>query len=338
MISAFSRARIAGRPVVAGEWNYCFPNDYRCEGLPTMAAYASYQDWDALLFYCATGSFDGGNWERFRKTPCILVHSQQTDPATWGLSPLCSLLFRRGDVAPARKLVTLRYGPDALWENHSVLSRLPFLPALARVETRLLAENPARAEWPMNLSGEASGEELYLDALKQLGNTRSSRQVVVSDTGRIRRHVAEEVLLIDTPRTQIATGFVHRLPDMADHLADLGIESATRFATIGLTSLDGRPIAGASRLLLVAVADARNADTRCEGNRFESMGRGEVLAEPVTATLALRIARGATLAVYALEPLTGRRRERLKTRMRGDRLTFALNGHFRTIYYEICVK
>ncbi|NOY80459.1 MAG: glycoside hydrolase family 5 protein [Kiritimatiellaeota bacterium] len=335
MVPTFARAKVAGRPVVAGEWNYCFPNDYRCEGLPTMAAFAAYQDWDALLFYCATGSFDGGRWERFHKTPGILVHSQQTDPATWGLSPLCSLLFRRGDVAPARKVVMIGYDPERVWENRSVLARMPFLPALARIETRLTPRGAARLDWPMSASKDALPEDLYATALERLGNTRSSRQTVVSDTGQIRRHADESVLLIDTPRTQIATGFIHRLPDMEDRLTDLGIESATRFATVGLISLDGRPVRDSTRLLLVAVANARNADTKCGGGRLEVMGKGPVLAEPVAAKLTLRSSHAARMEIHALDPLTGKRGQPLEPTATDVDFTFSIGARYRTIYYEL---
>ncbi len=335
MIPSFARAKVAGRPVAAGEWNYCFPNDYRCEGLPTMAAFAAYQDWDALLFYCATGSFDGGRWERFRKAPGILVHSQQTDPATWGLSPLCSLLFRRGDVAPARKVVTIAYGLERVLENRSVLAQMPFLPALARVETRLTPKAAVRLDWPMSTPKDARPEDLYAEALERLGNARSSQQTVVSDTGQIRRHVDEGVLLIDTPRTQVATGFVHRLPDMDDRLTDLRIESATRFATIGLISLDDRPVPESTRLLLVAVANARNADTKCGGGRLEVMGKGPVLAEPVIANLTLRSSHAARLEVRALDPLTGQRREQVDGRVRTGALAFSIGKQYQTVYYEL---
>ena len=146
-LSSFARAKLVGVPTVASEWNYVYPNHHRCEGLPYMAAYSAYQDWDAPMFYCATGSFNGGRWESFHENPGILVHTQQTDPATWGLSQICSLLYRRHDVAVGRRKIVLRYGPKQVWENRSVLGRLRFLPAVARVETELVRDDVDT--WPM---------------------------------------------------------------------------------------------------------------------------------------------------------------------------------------------
>ncbi len=328
MIPSFARADLAGKPVVASEWNYCHPNDYRCEGLPLMAAHAAYQDWDGLLFYCATGSFDGGRWQRFHDNPGILVHSQQTDPATWGLSQLCGLLYRRGDVRPAERVIRLRYGPEQLWSGRSALATLPFLPALARVETELVTEP---ATWPM-AEVPATPAEAYADACRRLGS-QGGPSLVVSDTGELRRDTAAGLLTVDTPRTQLATGFLSKLD--AVRLGRLTIRCATRFATIGLTSLDGQPLERSGRMLLVAVANARNTGQVAEAGRLESGGQAPVLAEPVTATVSLQADAPRRLRVLALDTLTGQPTGPVPVSAEGESLTLALPTEPRSIYYEL---
>lgn len=330
MIPSFARAKLWDKPLVASEWNYCFPNDYRCEGLPQMSAYAAYQDWDGLLFYCATGSFDAGRWSRFHENPAILVHSQQTDPATWGLSQLCALLFRRGDVRVGQRVVRLTHGPTALWGNQSLLGSLSFLPAVARVEAELTPDDrPA----PLTIDPQASPEERYTAVLAALGDTRSTSRRIVSDTGELARDAEEGIFTVDTPATQIATGYLSKTAEI--RLTHLRIACATRFATIAAGSLDGRPLSESARILLAAVANARNADTKCDGKRLESMGAAPVLAEPVTATLTLAAENPGGIRVYALNSLTGERHQEVPATAQGDSLTFAIGPAHAAIYYEL---
>jgi hypothetical protein len=328
IIPSFARAKVHGKPVVASEWNYCFPNDFRCEGLPFMMAYSAYQDWDALLFYCATGSFDSGTWLRFREKPGILVHSQQTDPATWGLSQLCAIAYRRGDIQPAKRVVTLRYGKERVWRNKSALDALHFLPGLARVEVELTDKTPAA--WPMVLPDGQTPEERYQDTVKRLQATNCTDEVLVSDTGEIRRDTGRDLLTVNTPKTQIATGNLPALVDMPQAMGNLAADIVTPFATVGMTSLDGRDLANSSRILLVTVANARNADTKCVRGELHDMGKGPVLAEPVCGQLRLRLD-GKMPAVYALNPLTGERKTRVPVTETGS---FAV-GEYDTMYYEI---
>jgi hypothetical protein len=335
MLPTFARAKVRGKPVCASEWNYCFPNDYRCEGLPIMAAFAAYQDWDSLLFYCATGSFDGGRWARFHDAPGILIHSQQTDPATWGLSQVAALLFRRGDVSVGRRVVTLCHDPESIWANRSPLSRMPFLCALARLET-VLVDKPVDA-WPMTVAKSvdpaAKPVDTYLAALRELGDTRSTETQTVSDTGELIRDATDVIFTVDTPCTQMAAGALAKRDEIS--LANLSIRCETRFATIALSSLDGKPIAESRRLLLTAVANARNADSKLDGGRIESMGKGPVLAEPVVAKLALRVDRPDAIRVQALDTLTGKRALPVRGDVRDKALCFGIGPECSTIYYEL---
>ncbi len=331
MIPTFARGKVAGKPLVAGEWNWCFPNDYRCEGMPQMSAYSAYQDWDALLFYCATGSFDGGRWERFRQSPNILIHSQQTDPATWGLSQISALLYRRGDVRVAQQTVRLAYGPSEVWSNRTPLSRLPFLPAVARVEAELVPQAPTG--WLTELGATAAPAELFSAVTKRLQISGCSDDRVTSDTGEIVREPALGILRVDTPRTQMASGFLAKVDEVA--LGNLSVSCGTRFATVALSSLDGQPLERSGRMLLTAVANARNTGQQSENRRLLDGGKVPVIAEPVQATLRLKARQPEQLRVHQLDPLTGRRLATVATKVDGQRAQFAIGQANRTIYYEV---
>ena len=56
-----SRTAIAGKPYTVSEVNYPFPNDWASEGIPILAAYGAFQDWDAIILYTFEPKQDAGN-------------------------------------------------------------------------------------------------------------------------------------------------------------------------------------------------------------------------------------------------------------------------------------
>ena len=46
-----SRSAVAGKPYTVSEVNHPFPNEYACEGIPILAAYAALHDWDGMFWY-----------------------------------------------------------------------------------------------------------------------------------------------------------------------------------------------------------------------------------------------------------------------------------------------
>lgn len=53
-----ARLKVKGKPFVVGEWNIDWPNEYRAAGPLLMAAYASLQDWDAILQFNFEGDLE----------------------------------------------------------------------------------------------------------------------------------------------------------------------------------------------------------------------------------------------------------------------------------------
>ena len=235
-------------------------------------------------------------------------------------------MYRRRDVLPGRRVVTLHCDDARVWENRSALTRMPFLPGMARVETRL---GPAPAgDWVSQVDASKRAAELYPIARERLRDTMSTETRLVTDTGQIQRDAATGILTVDTPYTQIATGFLASADQVT--LSDVQFRARTRFATIAVTSLDGLPIRRSKRMLVVAVANARNEDTEFEARRLLKMGAGPVIAEPVEAAISLAGLR----AAHALDTLTGRREQAVP--LAGDaRSSLRIGGHYQTIYFEL---
>jgi len=97
---ATTLARVAGKPLVLREWNYCYPNEHRAAGLLEAVAYSGLQDLDALIL------FTFGLREDHPSIGCFDV---RRDPLRWGLAALGTELFLGRAIAPARRRVEIGY-------------------------------------------------------------------------------------------------------------------------------------------------------------------------------------------------------------------------------------
>ncbi len=339
IISDLAKGARRGWPLVIGEWNFCFPNDRRSEGIPYTAAYSAYQDWDGLIFYCSTGSFDGGNWARFTDNPGILVHSQQTDPATWGLSQIGAALFRRGDVKPAGREIDIALTAEDVAENRQPAQRLPFLSALGKYTLSFAPAGATADWWSELLRSPADSKELYAQALAHLQDQESNAQRTVSDTKELRRYTEPALLFIDTPRTQSVCGRLCDLGEVGDNLRDVRLQTELRWGSLAVTAIDGQELPASRRLLVAMVGNARNQTTKCDGETgiLNDMGKAPVLAEPFAAELAVRHP-GAKLKAFALDSLTGERRQELAVTVQDDFQIIQIDRSASTIYFELAAE
>lgn len=338
MTGSLPKSSLVGYPVVHSEWNYCYPNSYRCEGLPLATAYAAYQGWDGMIFYGATGSCDDGDWNRFRNNPNIQIHSQQTDPATWGLTHFAANLYRRGDVQPAQRDLRVVLPQSALYSTQLAASALPFLPSLGRFSFEFAADESTNWLGELAMQIDAKKEDLYDQVLKKLGDRRSSDRRLCSDTNELRRYPKPGLFLIDTPKSQCITGRLCDLSEIGDRPRNLAVDSTMRWATIALTTLDNAPIADSHRLLLCAVANAANTGQSNEAGLLMEMGGVPVLAENVYATISINNRHAADLKVYAVDPLSGARRQKLASQADNGTLTLTLDNSCKTLYFELTVE
>jgi hypothetical protein len=50
-VAELSRTAIADKPYTVSEVNNPFPNQFACEGIPILAAYGGFLDWDGIIWY-----------------------------------------------------------------------------------------------------------------------------------------------------------------------------------------------------------------------------------------------------------------------------------------------
>ena len=324
------RSAMAGYPVVHSEWNYCFPASTRAEGIPVMAATGAYQDWSGLIFYGATGSCDNGLWDRFRKNSGIMIHSQQTDPSTWGLSQFGALLYRRGDVRKAERSFEIQIPEKDVFKTLLTAGDASFLGQFGKLRMRFIPGDTAN---PLSqaLFNEKDPLRRYRKMLAAAG--LKDGNTFVSDSRELRRHLRPAAFVTDTFCSQSVSGALADFGQLKDFPRDLRFETTLPYGSICLTSLDGLPIAKSRRMLFVQVGNSANSGQIIRDDRLISMGTSPVLTEPYKSSVTL--SSDAPAKVFAVSPDTGKRMRELPCRYKNGKLSFDITGRDNTIYYEI---
>jgi hypothetical protein len=258
--------QLAGRPVAITEWNVPWPARDRCTAPLYVAAASALQGWDAPMIYNYSQAV-------FQKPTRPDTWSTYYDPAITGIMPAAAVLFRRGDVSPAKETVCLSLDRDATYgkgldpgksaairtlvEQHRLVLALPDVPEL---------------DWDGRVPPPA-GARVVTDPAEDFIPAGATR--VVSDTGEVARDWARGIQTIDTPRTQAVSGW---MDGGRTALSAVAFDIRVPKAAVAVTSLDGKPISASRRMLISAVARA----VECPGRD------GAYLSEPVAGTLVVK--------------------------------------------------
>jgi hypothetical protein len=270
-IVQLSRTALAGRPYTVSEVNHPFPNDWSAEGIPILAAYGAFQDWDAIILYTFEPKRDAA-WKPSIGDPFDI----SLDPVRMTQMAAGALLFERGDVRPAAKTVERSYTREQAMESRRLApGEQPYftpgfplsLPLEHAVRIRSF-DGPATAEFPPAASGDT----------------------IVSDTGELSWW--KGLVTVDTERSQALIGFVKA---NRKALRNLAADLTNDFASVLLSSLDGRLLARSDRMLLSACSRATNSNLKWNEDRTRVTSRGEspTLIEPITGAITLRGLEGA---------------------------------------------
>lgn len=309
-------SRIDGKPFTVSEFNEPWPNFYEAEALPLIAAYAARQDWDGVYIFNYNGNGE------FRRDHVYSWFDIDGHPVKTAQMIAGSAIFARGDVAPAarRKTATVSRGTaldsarehgwnrgeralKALgWEDTNTVDLrwgLKFLPYEMASVARLGSITGAEAAAPME----------WTSGLATL-NTERSKFVVGHPTGR---------------------------PIYLGHVAVEILPSATNFAAITLTSLDGLPISKSESVLLIAAGRTQNTDMKWDSDfrsAYEGSGVAPVLTEGIAARLSFPIEPGQILSVHALNE-GGALGEEVPLMEEAPAAMFEIGPGYRTIWYLI---
>jgi hypothetical protein len=293
--------RVFGRPYVVTEFNYVRPNRYRAEGGVLMPAYASLQDWDGLYNYKYANSPEialEGVIDRYG------IFSIASDPINLLADRVAALIFRRGDIAPARDAVAITVGQptDSELEFPHAFSLLGLVKRIGSRTSSVPEGGPE--EW-------------------RPSDAANSEQRFVSDTGEIDLRADAGSLRVVTPRSEL---FV--LPPQTELQggAVVRIKNGDTFCAVSVVSLDERPVADSNRLLVLHLTDVLPAGMRfsdTDRRRVEDRGRGPLLVQRGATEILLRLGTGEDkkqrIHVWAVD-VTGHRMREVPFRMTPDGL------------------
>ena len=363
-LSVIATTSVAGKPQAVAEFNFPWPNEYRCEGLLMAAAYSCLQDWDIFLLF----SYD-------LEDQRLSMFRSQSDPARWGEYPAAAMMFHRHDVATARNEIHVIHTPEDTYTAHPDTQNAKYtnyryltftskvrnafiedsyhgdadavlacgLSAEAKIGNKAKAIRIAKHPWEEWLFPEfvQQARPLHLPGYDRM-DTKAKR--LESDTGELSLDYGRGLLTIATPCTKSAIGFLAEAGRI--DLNGVRIECETPFATITATSLDGKPIGQSRHVLLTSVGRAENSaqaywpPTPEQASRnpmswmLPAIGRLPVIVEPVRARVWLDVPGTAT--VYSLDS-TGKRQKPLKTTTEGGMMLLDPAGA-KSIWCEVVVE
>ena len=271
LVHWIAAARVAGKPLSVTEWNVeAYPAPDRHGVALYVAAAASHQGWHALMQYAyaqvpLNGPGNVSNWHAYN------------DPAAIAMLPAGALLYRQAHVQEAR--VTYVFAPTSEQLFDEVISPLNSPALRTAVEKgKLVIALPQAAALPWLEKSPLPAAAKMLSEPKQAQIATGDTEAV-SDTGELTRNWEQGVYLVNTPRSQGATGWISKRPIS---LPDLEIRVSTGNASVMAQSLDGRPLRDSRRILVSLGARAVPAGPQ----------QLPFYAEPVLGQLALRAPEG----------------------------------------------
>jgi hypothetical protein len=283
-----ARTPVKGKPFTVTELNAVFPHRYVCEHTPIYTSYALLQDWDGILW------FNWGTGQLVTPSTRMEIFASANDPIRFSNMMLAGHMFHRQDIEKAKETVVRRVprseATDSLRWN--VFANRPFYtPGFAK-------STPLQHKVLWELVDDDNFVRPVYPSVASLG-------LIKSDTGQLTWKNADKqkgVVTINSPNTQGAVGFIGSTPENLD---DVSITVDNEFATVVLTSLDGKPIRNAKRLLLVAHSYYQSTGFEWleENKTVKQMGTLPMKILPVSGTVSLKDRAGA--GKITATPLSG---------------------------------
>ncbi|HEY3269012.1 MAG TPA: carbohydrate binding domain-containing protein [Armatimonadota bacterium] len=299
--------RAAGKPYVVTEYNHPAPNSYGSEMMPLICAYAALQDWDGVF------AFDyNSNNALYKEGRIGGFFSIGNHPAKMATMPAAAAMFRRSDVSPAR---TEALRPlTAASSQSAISSRAGYIAWGAPDGVDPMEALRHRCGWS------ASAKPLPLAA--------PASSPVTSDTGQLSWG---DAVTVNAPRTKAAIGV---LRPQGVSLDGVRISGPGQWAVVTLTLVSGKSFSGPARILVTAVAGARNTGMVWKDEKRNSVGAkwgtAPSVAEGVNAVLRLPVP-ASRLKAWALDE-TGRRAHALPIAPDGS---VVLGPEHKTLWYEV---
>lgn len=306
-VDTIALGQVEGKPLTATEWNVPYPTRDRFTAPLWVSAMGSMQGWDALMQY-------GYLQDTLTKPGRAGAWSAWVDPALTALSPAAAVMFRERHVPPTAPIVRATPTRERVYFEDSTPPRLgDFAPAAESGTFVVRLPDTPELAWDTP----ARTDTTAIDAAT-LAHAAANGTIGTPD-GTLARDWKHGTLVIDTPRTQAASGWIG---GQRYELGDAVIAVDTPAATVSITALDNKPITQSVRLLVTVVAQAVAPNDQLP-----------FLAEPVTGTVRVRVAAPG----YVARPLSpgGVAGDPIAESGEDGWLVLTLDGRPRTHWFEL---
>lgn len=308
------------------EFAYYNGNQHLAEMDPVVAAYAGFQDLDAIYLF----NYHGMNLYSVNNTYPGYYNMTVNALTRWP----AAVAFRRGDVQPGERFVVRQTKDAHLTASASVLKNSAGKRATLSV-TNFDFGGQARAVFTNNVYSEVIAD----DAQKQVvaGSCKTDPCVYVTTSGEIRWNPGAgdaTRFMVDTPRSKFAVGYFDRTSVALGAGIDVQVgHTLNHAAVVTLTSLDLTPLPSERMLLTVAGHFTEpNEWPRQPGDSDWSWGDDAQVVEAVPALV--HVASAGRFQVTALDS-TGARAKRVPVVQVAGGFEFVTGPRYDTGWYVI---
>ena len=286
LASPLAAPLFSGKANVTTDVNWSLPNQYRAEAVPFVAAYSALQGSNTYLWYNADSPYWASRLTRYTIQ----------DPAVMGAFPGYALMFRRGDIKPAKTLINNTLSLTRITEMKG--NNLPVEQFKDQLE---VGEVPAGDQGTINplacfvgkvaflLDRTESGIKKSIDTEKFINMTGKT---VKASTGNLKLDYGKGLLFINTPRSQGITGFFKKDTPLALH--DVEITFNSDYGTVLVISLDDKKIGESNHILLQFFTEENNYNwkiSRVPGRkknliRLENIGDAPLIVKSASGMVA----------------------------------------------------
>ena len=303
--------KLAGKPFFVSEWDAPWPYEFRAELPAWIAAVSAFQNWNGLTVYTYRHSSVptdaiSGSFETFN------------DPARFGLFPIASLIYRRGDVTPGQTVKRL---------PHSVqIAETTKSPNSWNFSALRSLSNMYRFEGEFVMDDSATPNDITTKDKSLINGTE-----ITSENGQIKRDLKDASLVVNTPRSQVVSSFFQNKKSFSTN--DMTVAIDGQFATVALSSPSNKPINQADKLYFIVVGRAENTGFSYSfaRNKAVTRGNGPIITDHINADITIKTANPA-LKVHPMSN-RGEKLPAIASKYEDGRLVFTTPAD--TIYYII---
>jgi len=265
------------KPSMISETTFCRPNRYRSEAPLYFAAYGALQDSDCIVHF----ALDSSRWSV--KPGFWMQQWTLMTPAMMGQFPAAALIYRRGLISRGDLLAELKLNKTDLL--HLKGTPLPQDAALDELRLRdvpqgIDVKSGQRIDPLIHYAGRVGVSFVDEPASTRLTDLHAfidhARKIVTSTTGELRLDYGKGLLTVNAAQVQGVSGAL-KLAGAAE-LKDLRVSSDLELGHIIAVSLDDKPLAVSSRILLQVMSEERETGHQTEPvnatvNRIINIGK-----------------------------------------------------------------